>query len=477
MGNACKAGIVEREIDVGAAAPGSAAGAGGLDEHGADVGEILQAREQQYQEETRRLKQQVRDLEEELRNQQAFMEDVLANKNEAEGGGGEGHRRSGGAGDDEVLAEALGEADRLREHVQQLERDAHEAPQLREQVEEMERRIRELEEELEHAVSAEPTQPASPPGPSREVIALQAERRALADEKAALNRALEEKQQQLEEAEERARRWQSEEKSGVLTNGLQEKAKEDDAKLETQAAMKDLEAQLAELREENAGLQKKCQGLAELAEQACARAEQVAQKFEQAEQLRDGGEDTLVCTSTSSVATLPVPSALAAAQIATMPAFGVEGRPVAPAPMASGGGGSLAGGVSTGRSNSRPLPASRILQQPPSVASPLSSTTPRPLAATPLSGSIRAQIHTAPSPIGSATAAAPMAARPISPSAALHPGVLTAPPRPVRGTGLDASGSGGGDGGYRYGASASYRPGGMGLSASSLLASDRTVVS
>jgi len=288
MGNTCKAAPVERETQLPSGAP-----AGG----GEELAEMLQAKENQWRELERGYKQQMRQLEEQNRgfqddihNLQTLTEELLASK---EGGGPDGEHGEfrGGPHDEGALAETMEEVERLRDLVAEFERGSAEVVGFREKVEALESRNAELEERASSQQKAAPS--------SRELVALQAERRALVEEKVGLESTLEETRMQLTKAEEE----------------LSKQSPDDHA-----------QAELSDLRAENMGLAQRCKALTELAEQACARAEDVAQKFEQAAALHGNGgnsddghpsaEDVLSKTN------LVVPAYLR-----------VEGRPVTPAPL------------------------------------------------------------------------------------------------------------------------------------------------
>mmetsp|Transcript_14329 Transcript_14329/g.50290 ORF Transcript_14329/g.50290 Transcript_14329/m.50290 type:complete len:430 (+) Transcript_14329:117-1406(+) len=414
MGNTCKAAPVERETQLPSGAP-----AGG----GEELAEMLQAKENQWRELERGYKQQMRQLEEQnrgfqddIRNLQTLTEELLASK---EGGGPDGEHGEfrGGPHDEGALAETMEEVERLRELVAEFERGSAEVVGFREKVEALERRNAELEERASSQQKAVPS--------SRELVALQAERRALAEEKIGLESTLEETRMQLTKAEEE----------------LSKQSPDDHA-----------QAELSDLRAENMGLAQRCKALTELAEQACARAEDVAQKFEQAAALHGNGgnsddghpsaEDVLSKTN------LVVPAYLR-----------VEGRPVTPAPLggsytaaapAAVGAFGLSvsvGGLSTmSTSGGRLLPASRILQGSPATHHSVSPGSVVSMPREPFSSALapREPISAAMSPgaglIG--TYPAVTVAQPASPASML-PSTPPAP-RPVRGTGLDLLSSSGG---------------------------------
>jgi len=275
MGNTCKAAPVERETQLPSGAP-----AGG----GEELAEMLQAKENQWRELERGYKQQMRQLEEQNRgfqddihNLQTLTEELLASK---EGGGPDGEHGEfrGGPHDEGALAETMEEVERLRDLVAEFERGSAEVVGFREKVEALESRNAELEERASSQQKAAPS--------SRELVALQAERRALVEEKVGLESTLEETRMQLTKAEEE----------------LSKQSPDDHA-----------QAELSDLRAENMGLAQRCKALTELAEQACARAEDVAQKFEQAAALHGNGgnsddghpsaEDVLSKTNLGSPAT------------------------------------------------------------------------------------------------------------------------------------------------------------------------------
>mmetsp|Transcript_115360 Transcript_115360/g.229985 ORF Transcript_115360/g.229985 Transcript_115360/m.229985 type:complete len:520 (-) Transcript_115360:16-1575(-) len=178
----------------------------------------------------------------------------------------------------EAAREAYEEASRLRHRVMELEELGQDHEQkLQEKMTELETQEQRLLEKMSREEEA-----ASPnPPANREIVALQAERRALVVEKAELEQTLAERHEQLNHTEFLAQRLQEEKLEAESRLATLQKEENDASKFTgyTGASQSELER----LRSENAALGAQCRGLAELAENACKRAEEARLRFEQAE--------------------------------------------------------------------------------------------------------------------------------------------------------------------------------------------------
>uniref|UniRef100_A0A7S2P410 Uncharacterized protein n=1 Tax=Zooxanthella nutricula TaxID=1333877 RepID=A0A7S2P410_9DINO len=398
--------------------------------------------EQQYLEMEHRYQQRVRELEAENRNLQTLTEDLLTSNSAGKVGddnseGEAGHHGGAHRGfeDDGALAAAEAEAERLREHAEELEKELAETSGFRE-------RVRELEEELQQVREASQQQQ----GHSREVIALQAERRAWFEEKAALQRALEDAEAQRNEQGQHGLR----EADGDMASLPTAPAASDEGGAARGPSIAVLEEEIAALRVDKERLERRCEGLAELAEQACTRAEQVRNKFEQAEAIRatslpgglqapgepviSGGKaDALSGTTLAFAEGPPVPLSAPVRHIA-------EGPSVLPAPTIAHGTPPFGGDAGA---KGRPLASSRVSQAHVASATRLSAPAAPirhvpaappsavPAAGGPLSGGVPPAIVLL-SPPSSAASLAPVG-RPLSPRLPSTPPA----PRPVPGSGFD----------------------------------------
>jgi len=178
----------------------------------------------------------------------------------------------------EAAREAYEEASRLRQRVTELEElgQDHERT-LQEKISELEEQERRLQEKM----SQEEEATTSNPPAMRELVALQAERRALVTEKAELEQTLAERHAQLNHTEGLAQRLQEEKLEAE--SQLAKLQKEENESLTFTGHTDASQTELERLRSENAALGAQCRGLAELAENACKRAEDARLRFEQAE--------------------------------------------------------------------------------------------------------------------------------------------------------------------------------------------------